>query len=552
MPHESHNQAMIQHDDQQHQFPGEPDPGQRMRNAGYDWSRWGENIYAYPRSNLEAHGGFLIEWGPGPYGMRDPPDHRIRLMDASLQHIGVAIRNVGVNPATRVGPLVVTQDLAKPRVAQDPYVVGAVFNQVNGSPWYQDGSGLGNVSVVFEGPGGTFEATTMSAGGYQVQLPPGTYRGVASGGGLTGLLVSREFVIGNENVAVDFRFPTDQAALPVAHDDIIATHLGTGTVMNVTANDVATSATINAGSLSILAGPEHGSLSVAADGSGVLSYLPHGELQGIDEVIYRVMDSNGLWSNRARARIVVLDFFDHPWHNPWNPSDTSVDDVVSAFDALLIVNELNGKGVRRLPVPPEGDVLPPPLLDVSRDNLLSPRDALLVINQFNGPGNDEGEGEGQSEGNTENLIQSDEWRWDLNKPAAPTRQVYSHGYLGTSPSLTNAYPASAGEGSTAGHETPISHARSTHAHHVFWVAADRAPWLGRSHEEESWRADPLLPAAGPTNVHNADVSRAATLVAQSTAESRRLGPRLTWLELRPNAGDELFADWPWPLEDWRQ
>ena len=268
-------------------------------------------------------------------------------MDPSLQHMGVAITNVGVNPATRVGPLVVTQDLAKPRVAQDPYVVGAVFHQVNGSPWYQDGSGLGHVSVVFEGSSGTFEATSMSAGGYQVQLPPGTYRGVASGGGLTGLLVSREFVIGTENVAIDFKFPADQATLPVAHDDIVATHLGTGTVLDVTANDAATSATIDAGSLSILVGPEYGSLSIAADGSGMISYLPHSGFQGIDDLIYRVMDSNGLWSNRARARIIVLDFLDHPWHNPWHPSDTNVDDVVSAVDALLIVNELNAGGARR-------------------------------------------------------------------------------------------------------------------------------------------------------------------------------------------------------------
>src|SRR6185503_19840674 len=42
-----HDQAMIAADTQSHQVPGESNLGVRLIEAGYDYTRFGENVYAY-------------------------------------------------------------------------------------------------------------------------------------------------------------------------------------------------------------------------------------------------------------------------------------------------------------------------------------------------------------------------------------------------------------------------------------------------------------------------------------------------------------------------
>ncbi len=386
----AHNMAMIHYDDQQHQFPGEADPGQRMRDAGYNWRRWGENIYAYPRSIYKAHGGFVIDWGIGPGGIQDPPSHRQHLLDASLQHIGIAVAEIGSNPNRNVGPLVVTQDIAQPMVADAPYIVGSVFKQTGSSLTYHAGNGYGQVTLTFTGSAGTFQATTMSAGGYQLQLPPGTYRGVATGDDLPAPLISAEFVVGTDNVAVDFKYPQDQSALPVANGDVVATNLNTAIVVDVIANDDIPAGLGDSGFVTISSVPSHGQLMPKGTNPGEFSYVPEQDYRGIDQFQYTVTDGNAITSRTATVRVLVLDYQDHPWHNPWTAVDVNGDGTVSPYDVLLVISDLNRDGSRLLPVPP-GETTVPPLLDVSRDDTVSPIDALLIINQLNTAGSSEGE-----------------------------------------------------------------------------------------------------------------------------------------------------------------
>lgn len=70
------------------------------------------------------------------------------------------------------------------------------------------------------------------------------------------------------------------------------------------------------------------------------------------------------------------------WHNPLLPEDTSRDGVVSAIDALLIINELNQLGPRSLSALVAADAAAE-YVDTNGDNLLSPIDALLVISRLN-------------------------------------------------------------------------------------------------------------------------------------------------------------------------
>lgn len=72
------------------------------------------------------------------------------------------------------------------------------------------------------------------------------------------------------------------------------------------------------------------------------------------------------------------------------PADIDVDGKVTPFDALQIINELNFRGVRTMPVM-TGGTASGPFFDVSGDGAINPLDALLVINYLNASGAAEGE-----------------------------------------------------------------------------------------------------------------------------------------------------------------
>jgi hypothetical protein len=93
------------------------------------------------------------------------------------------------------------------------------------------------------------------------------------------------------------------------------------------------------------------------------------------------------------------------WQNPVRPADVTGEGEVTALDALVIINYINGHG-GDLSVP-ASDV-PPPYYDVDGNGLVTAGDVLLVINQLNnaaaasggtgGPGSGEAPGTGSAEG----------------------------------------------------------------------------------------------------------------------------------------------------------
>lgn len=73
-----------------------------------------------------------------------------------------------------------------------------------------------------------------------------------------------------------------------------------------------------------------------------------------------------------------------PWHQATNPLNVSADaqGAIAPIDALLVINELNGPGARRLAAP-SANVRAYAFIDVNHDGFVSPVDALLVINYLN-------------------------------------------------------------------------------------------------------------------------------------------------------------------------
>ncbi len=81
----------------------------------------------------------------------------------------------------------------------------------------------------------------------------------------------------------------------------------------------------------------------------------------------------------------TIDVSASPWQNPRDRFDVNADSRVTPLDALLVINDLNARGIRELPVPPQPPEVPPPYLDVNGDGYCTPLDALQVINRLNDP-----------------------------------------------------------------------------------------------------------------------------------------------------------------------
>lgn len=194
----AHTALMIQFDSQSHQLPGEAGLGARIEAAGYDnWGSVGENIFAYADNVMNAHAAFAIDWGVAGRG------HRQNLMNPSYREVGIGIQ-LESNSATDVGPMVVTQDFGFRFDQDQAFVLGVVYQDANHNERYDAGEGIGGTHIELTGAAGTFSTTTLSAGGYQLFVPPGTYNATASGGGLAQPQLVSGVVIGADNVKVDF------------------------------------------------------------------------------------------------------------------------------------------------------------------------------------------------------------------------------------------------------------------------------------------------------------------------------------------------------------
>jgi uncharacterized protein YkwD len=198
----AHNQAMIAADQQSHQLPGEASLGTRITEAGYtNWTIAGENIYAYANSVFYGHAGFAIDWGPGLNGMQNPAGHRNNMMNGSFREVGIAVTQDN-NPNTDVGPYVITQDFGNRSTLGNPYLLGAVYNDINHDGRYEAGEGLGGVTVTVRGTTNSYNIGTMSAGGYQLQVPAGSYAVTFSGPGLA-TPITQTVTVGTANVMLD-------------------------------------------------------------------------------------------------------------------------------------------------------------------------------------------------------------------------------------------------------------------------------------------------------------------------------------------------------------
>ncbi len=311
-----HNLQMQAYDEQGHQVGDEPTLGPRVSAEGYVFRKVNENVYAFAESHIHGHAGFVVDWGDGPGGIQSPAGHRVAMMDSDVIEVGIAVLR-DTNPATQVGPYLVTQDFGQPRTAGDAFLMGVSWNDTNQNGIYDPGEGLGGATIQATGTGGTFTTTAMSAGGYQVRVPDGTYQVTATGGSFGNARVVSNVVVAGKNVKVDFQPTTGGAAL-LANPDSLTVSEDTTASLNVLANDVYSNGASVVGTVEITSNPANGS--ILQNVNGTITYRPRADFHGTDTFRYRARDSSAVVSNESTVTVTVNNVNDSPVANSFSVS----------------------------------------------------------------------------------------------------------------------------------------------------------------------------------------------------------------------------------------
>lgn len=198
----AHNARMINSNPPQHFHSNTAARRQALLDAGVNLRIasgelvTSENVFGFAKSPTQLFASYIVDWGAGPGGMQPNRPHRVAYLNDDFEQVGHAITSFN---GANFGPLVNTQVFAN---IQSPpvMVVGAVFEDKNNSGWYEAGEGIRQPTIEFVGAAGTFRTTGMTAGGYQIELPAGTYTATATGGGMAHPVIVSNIVVNESNV----------------------------------------------------------------------------------------------------------------------------------------------------------------------------------------------------------------------------------------------------------------------------------------------------------------------------------------------------------------
>jgi Bacterial Ig domain/Bacterial cadherin-like domain/Dockerin type I domain len=160
---------------------------------------------------------------------------------------------------------------------------------------------------------------------------------------------------------------------PTVGADVIPVRVGGAVTVDVLANDVPKSGTLNRTSARIDTAPRNGTASF--DASGNLVYTPNAGFVGTDSFTYAVSDSEG---NVSISPAVEVRIVQSGLTNARNFFDVNANGEVTPLDSLLVMNFLRRRGRANVPVV-TSDV-GPNFVDTDDSLNVTPLDALLVTN----------------------------------------------------------------------------------------------------------------------------------------------------------------------------
>jgi uncharacterized protein YkwD len=149
-------------------------PATRIKDAGYNYSRVGENL-AFTASSLamdqgassiKMHGDLFIDRNYPGRG------HRVNILTPEYKEIGVGL---AFGLRGRLNAYYVTGNFAASRDSQCHFITGVVYDDKDNDKFYSVGEGLSNVQIKVDGAGNSTTKTSRS-GGYGVPVQNGTYK----------------------------------------------------------------------------------------------------------------------------------------------------------------------------------------------------------------------------------------------------------------------------------------------------------------------------------------------------------------------------------------
>lgn len=184
-----------------------------------------EIVFGQIRSPIHAYAAYAVNWGTGTGGMETARSHREALINSVFEEIGGKLTDTTAsNLKPRVNSFILA-NIADAAVR----VSGAVFEDRNGSRWYESGEGFGRVSLRFEHTDGrVFTTTAFGAGGYQIDLPAGTYKVRVSGGSMQHA-VTRTLTVADKSLWENFIYAASDPTPDVNEPNdstVTATRLG--------------------------------------------------------------------------------------------------------------------------------------------------------------------------------------------------------------------------------------------------------------------------------------------------------------------------------------
>lgn len=198
---ENHSLWMLSSETFSHTGSGGSDPTQRMTAAGYQFAGSWSSAENIAWATTRTPSGFQDEVLLLHQNLMNSTGHRTNLLNASFKEIGIGFE-VGEYQGRESA--FVTENFAK--TGTGSLLVGVAYRDKDADRFYDPGEGLGGISIqAVSSTGQVHTATTMSAGGYQLDLQAGSYTVTFSGNGIEA--TTRAVTIGPTNVKVDLVDP---------------------------------------------------------------------------------------------------------------------------------------------------------------------------------------------------------------------------------------------------------------------------------------------------------------------------------------------------------
>lgn len=210
----AHSLDLIARDAQDHD--GQFD---RVAAAGFLAQAMRGNVFSYSREALYGHAAFNVDWGGNDgTGMQTGRGHRRAIMSIDGEYTNVGIAAVAEqSSSTAVGPSVVTGNYARASSSApnhyNRFLVGTVWEDLDGDGCYDPGEGLGGVEVLpSRGP---WYAVTAAGGGYAVPiLEPGPIAVEFAGSGVPPHTATAQ--VGSTSVLLDYELSSTPVPEPRA------------------------------------------------------------------------------------------------------------------------------------------------------------------------------------------------------------------------------------------------------------------------------------------------------------------------------------------------